>query len=319
MAKNCSFHQISGPCCIWTNKQSWIDKNNFQTKQCDFKHEGPIQSKIRPYPLFEAMSARSSKRLRSLASTLLGDSDDEDMGSHLCPMCQKPSADVYSNLRAQIQNLEARNSSLQNEVFELRKKLAKVTLQLFEVQKFVVPLGGQAGPRTSPISEDSWVQDNPHLLDLPRMPQFLKELQTFDHKSEVFFRLCSQNATTASRILQHCEWVVHSLSKKYPAVYKIGITENVCSRWFGKKYSYKLDKFESWQGMTVVFVGHDSLHSALIESFLISRFIGRAGCRNCNPGGESAKAGPGPFFTYVVWRILTPPNSAQVATAEKKC
>ena len=264
------------------------------------------------------MSARSSKRLRSLASTLWGDSDDEDMGSHLCPMCRKPSG-VFADLRAQIQNLEAQKSSFQNEIFELRKKLARVTLQLFEVQKFVVPLGGQAGPHRTPISEDSWLEDNPHLLDLPRMPQFLKELQTFDHKSEIFFRLCSQNATTASRILQHCEWVVHSLSKKNPAVYKIGITENVLSRWCGKAYSYKLDKFEPWQGMTVVFVGQDSLQCALIESFLISRFIGRAGCRNCNPGGEGVKtaSSPGPFFTYVAWRILTPPNGAQVASTEK--
>ncbi len=173
------------------------------------------------YPPFEAMSARSSKRLRSLASTLWGDSDDEDMGSHLCPMCRKPSG-VFADLRAQIQNLEAQKSSFQNEIFELRKKLARVTLQLFEVQKFVVPLGGQAGPHRTPISEDSWLEDNPHLLDLPRMPQFLKELQTFDHKSEIFFRLCSQNATTASRILQHCEWVVHSLSKKIQLCTKLG-------------------------------------------------------------------------------------------------
>ena len=78
-------------------------------------------------------------------------------------------------------------------------------------------------------------------------------------------------------------------------------------RWKGRSYSYKFDPTDDWQQMIVVFVGSDSLQSAFVEAHLIHRFLGRGGCRNVRPGGETAKPGPGPFFTYVVWKSLAPP------------
>lgn len=266
------------------------------------------------------MPNQGAKRLRTLASKLWGASDDEDFqSSSICYDCREKNLEV-DGLRAQIKNLKAEKIALQSSVKDLRQKLADVTLQLFDSQKFNTPLGGRPGKCTFPNTCHSWMDDNPHLLDLPRMPEVLQDLEAFDQKREITFNVCAQHAMTASRILQHCEWVVYSLAKNHPAVYKIGITENVVSRWSGKAYSYACDRHEDWQGMVVLFVGGDSLQCALIESFLISRFMGRAGCRNCNPGGESAKAGPGPFFTYVVWRELTPPtNAARVTVGKKRC
>ena len=53
--------------------------------------------------------------------------------------------------------------------------------------------------------------------------------------------------------------------------------------------------------MTILFVARDSLACSLVESFLTHRFRGRPGCRNIQPGGESAKKGEGPFSLIVSW------------------
>lgn len=101
-------------------------------------------------------------------------------------------------------------------------------------------------------------------------------------------------------------------------VYKIGITENVLDRWKGKRYSYKTDPYDSWEKMVVLFVGADSMSCALVESFLIHRFGGRAGCRNCSAGGETAKPGDGPFFTYCVYRLAGPPGLHHAGFGKKR-
>lgn len=252
---------------------------------------------------------RSAKRVRSLASKLWGGDSEEDAPYHHgdCVVAHAPQEEAAA-LRRKVQVLEEQNRRLRETVDELKSKVTDLTVQLYEVQKFVVPLGGRCGSRRSVFTESSWLEDNKHLLELPRMSQFLNQLDSCSLRSDFSFRLCSQDDLTASRILKHCEWVVHNLSKEHPAVYKIGITENVVDRWMGKTYSYKFDTHEHWQGMTVLFVGADSLSCALVESHLISRFVGRAGCRNSSPGGEAAKNGPGPFFTYCVWRSLAPPK-----------
>ena len=267
-----------------------------------------------------AMPRETSKRMRTLASKLWGESDDElrsnspQTGScqmlWRCQSCGFKMQALHTEAKShddKMVALEKQVATLRSTVVQLREKLTTVTLQLFEVQKFVVPLGGQPGPRTSPATPLSWVEDNKHLLELPRMSDVLAQLESCQLGSEIVFNVCKQNDTSASRILKHCEWVVHNLSRQHPAVYKIGITENVLGRWMGKHYSYKLDPHTRWDGMVVLFVGPDSLSCGLVESYLISRFSGRSGCRNVQPGGESAKPGPGPFFTYCVWRSLAPP------------
>ena len=59
--------------------------------------------------------------------------------------------------------------------------------------------------------------------------------------------------------------------------------------------------------MKIWSVTASSFSVALLESFVISKFKGTPGCRNENPGGESACPGDGPHFAYVVYRILVPP------------
>lgn len=263
----------------------------------------------------------ANKRLRTLASELWGDSDGEHgvlhhgmSGENLCSRCCQKMNTVETEslevrgLRGQIEKLQLQRSALESTVNQLREKLAQVSMQLFEAQKFLVPLGGEPGIQNMPSDSTSWTQNIEHLLELPQMQQFLEQWEAFDRKSEIAFNICKQNSMTASRLLKHCEWVVCSLSKKHPAVYKVGITENVMDRWVGRPYSYKFDPYDDWQQMIILFVGVDSMQCALVEAHLIHRFLGRSGCRNIRPGGESAKAGAGPFFTYVVWKSLAPPD-----------
>ena len=202
------------------------------------------------------MPKRGASKMRTLASQLICLSENEDDERELrchtgstavsvpCPTCAQKVRDIEleaAALRNTVRLLEAQRATLTETVADLRDKLAKVTLQLFEVQKFVVPLGAQPGSRTMPTTETSWMVDNGHVLELPRMSQCLQQLQEYSYCSEIRFELCRQNEMTASRLLNHCEWVVQSLSRKHPAVFKIGITENVVDRWMGKPYSYKKD------------------------------------------------------------------------------
>ena len=254
-----------------------------------------------------AMPTTSAKRLRSLAS-LLWDSEVDAVPAER-NRCLAVSLEIDVELaawKADKQKLETELSRLKELVKNLREKDTATTLQLFEVQKFVVPLAGQPGPRTTPVTEASWLEDNKDLLLLPGMDQFLKQLDTYPMRSEISFNMCCQQTTTASRILKHGEWVLSRLMA-LPAVFKVGITENVLERWSGKTYSYRFDPYTHWDAMIVLFVGNDSLSCGLVESHLISRFWGRPGFRNCQPGGETAKPGPGPFFTYVVYKSLAAP------------
>lgn len=253
----------------------------------------------------------ANKRLRSLASVLWdtgSGSDDEPNLRLRCQECHKWEARVKclqaetGRLSAYVRKLETEKLALQDRVGELKGKLTAVDLQLFELQKLTIPLGGAQGMKTSPPTSESWLDDIGDLAKLPRMNGVIEQWLSLNTK-EVDFNVCRQDSMTASRILQHCEWVVFHLSRE-PAVYKIGITENCIDRWCNKKYSYKKDTVEKWQRMTVLFVAEDSLACGLVESYLIHRFRGRPGCRNNQPGGETMKKGPGPFFTYCVWRSL---------------
>ena len=88
---------------------------------------------------------------------------------------------------------QSQHFALQNTVSELREKLARVSLQLLEVQKYVVPLAGKPGLR-SPWTTTSWLEDNQDLLDLPRMNSFLSQLETCSYSNEITFSLCKQQS-----------------------------------------------------------------------------------------------------------------------------
>ena len=248
------------------------------------------------------MQSHRGKRMRTLASQLLGGSDDEERPPQVAPLDGKGG---IKTLKKKIHDLGLQLSSLEEKNADLRNRLAQVSLQLLETQKFSIPLGGDPGLRGLPWTATSWLDDNPQLLDLPRMSDFLRQLEKsqLHCHDEICFNLCRQNDNTASRILRHCEWVICSLFRKTPTVYKIGITENVINRWYGKVYGYKQDPHDDWKQLVVLYVGSDSMQCGLIEAHLIDRFRGRSGCRNVLRGGEGVKKDPyaGPYFTYVVW------------------
>lgn len=248
--------------------------------------------------------------VRTLASRLW-DSDDDSVIITSCAHCSQNLRQAeleMTRLSNIVQQIHAEKKVLQERMIILKEKLATVNLQLFDVQKFVIPLGGK--PHGSKNTSNSWLENIGDVKDEPRMDQFLKQWRNCNFKHEIQFVLCPQPEMTASKILDHCEWAVHSLGKKHPVVYKIGITENCIDRWASKDYSYKHDPYEAWEGMLILFVAANSLSCAFVESFLIHRFRGRRGNRNVNPGGETAKPGRGPFFTYCVYRILRPPATA---------
>lgn len=226
---------------------------------------------------------------------------------------------------------------LQNTVAELREKLARVTLQLFEVQKYVVPLAGQPGLR-SPWTSTSWLEDNEHLLELPRMKSFLLQWETCNCGTEIVFSLCKQQSMTASRVLKHCEWVICNLFKQTPAVYKIGITENPIDRWMGKSYSYKWDPTDDWEQMVILFVGADSMHCALVLKLTWYKdSVGEVAVEMSDQGGNllsQVLVRFIPMWFGEIWRIqkkmtlsircfscsldATKPCSAELSSCEKK-
>ena len=121
----------------------------------------------------------------------------------------------------------------------------------------------------------------------------------------ISFDLCK--SPKASTDLSHCKSTVSRLSAVHPAVFKIGIAANPMQRWSNPTYGYCWDRRERWQGMKVVAACETGFSATLIESVLIEQFRDTPGCRNERPGGESTFPGPGPVFTYVVFRVLTPP------------
>ena len=110
-----------------------------------------------------------------------------------------------------------------------------------------------------------------------------------------------------SAILDHCELSISTLWKKFPAVFKIGITRNPAERW---PY-YAKDPHDKWMHMRVLAALPDSLSAGLVEAAMLYRFQATPGCRNVQRGGEGVDhTGEGPCFVYVVYRRLVPPGRA---------
>ncbi len=233
------------------------------------------------------------KRLRSLASELW-ETDDipgtpSSLGCHKDP---------------KIYELQLENDQLKEEVRLLHAQLQELKIlstDRLEVQHHNVDFGGCREP---------WLQSLRHdVAHLPRLHvEILPELmETGNCNGKISFDIPKNPKASASQVTQHVEAAVSRLSCKHPAVFKIGITANPSSRWNHSKYGYALDRREKWDGLKVLAINSSSFSAALLESFLISKFKGKPGCRNENPGGESASPGEGPHFTYVVYRVLVPP------------
>lgn len=244
------------------------------------------------------------KRLRSLAS-VLWDSDGE-------PGCvQKKQYDDVDWLK--LTNLEKENIELKSKVSQLliEVSLLKVQIpkQLPDTHASTVRSLASDLPLAWP--DQAWLPCLPEgVLVLPRLrDEILPQLnQTMNAKHRIIFHLCKSPRATASSVLNHCEQSIQDLFKKYPCVFKIGMTSNPVKRWQHPLYGYGFDRREYWQGMKVLMVSDTSFSAALAESSLIRKFKNTAGCRNYNPGGETPSPEQGPHFTYVVYKILLPPH-----------
>ena len=157
---------------------------------------------------------------------------------------------------------------------------------------------------------EAWLEFLPkNVLQLPRLSsEVLPLLRTNSSCLRISFDLCKSPKATASTYLAHAETQIRKLFIKHPAVYKIGITFNPAQRWTHPKYGYSRDPFERWEGMKVIFASESSFAAALVESSMIRIFKGCPGCRNEKPGGETASQQEGPYFAYVVYRVLVPPK-----------
>lgn len=243
-----------------------------------------------------------AKRIRTLAS-LLWESDVEDCVDRCSS--QKPDDGTTARLRM----LETENSNLRAQLYQLQRENA-----LLRMPKPTPPLVPGAKPSVVELlqtwPDQAWIQAvGDSVVGLPRLrEEILPQLHgTNNGKGCILFHLCKNPKAKASAILQHALNSVLDLSKKHPAVFKIGITSNPIERWTHSKYGYALDKRENWLGMKVIAVFDTSALAAMVESFLIHKFVNTPGCRNAAAGGETASPVEGPHFTYIVYKILLPP------------
>lgn len=243
-----------------------------------------------------------AKRMRSLASVLW----DTDLEVSDQEGYQIQEVDAVQKTR----RLEKENADLLAEVTHLRQENT-----LLKIPK-PMPTEPSQLCRTRPELLRTWPLQRwvanlgEDVLRLPRLWQeILPQLHDSNNCSErILFDLCKSSKATASTILSHAERTVENLFKKYPAVFKVGISSNPVKRWSHPLYGYALDKRECWLGMKILAACETSFSAALVESSLIRIFQSSPGCRNDRPGGETPSPDEGPHFTYVVYRILLPPQ-----------
>ena len=239
-----------------------------------------------------------AKRFRSLASALWDSDSTENYEDFV----------VDSRFNSKEKELQLDNQRLRMQVSELLSEVNQLKLQPsvmchIETQETNIALQklGCSEPWIGMLRQD--------VVNLPRLrmevvPELLENQFC---NGNITFDLPKNPKATASQVAQHAENAIRRLSKQHPAVFKIGLTSGPVKRWQHPRYGYALDKREKWRGMKIICVTASSFSAALLETMLISIFKGTPGCRNEKPGGETASPGEGPHFTYVVYRILTPP------------
>ena len=269
--------------------------------------------------------ASMTKRVRSLASMLWDDGDLESLklewlgrDAHESRVPQQLGSCCSSKLEAVEQQLReqiAARHELENQNAELRE----IIRQLKYTALPVVPkaVRGSCKVRSSAAREPhSWLHLVPSCAKrLTRMHNDIIPALESTSYVDGCIRFDLIDSSLASSVLGHAESVIRGLSCKHPAVCKIGLASDPVRRWRHPRYGYTRDKHDHWQGMRVVFVHHQAQAVALLEASLIRTFHDTAGCRNINLGGEGIdEEGEGPYFCYIVYRLLVPPSHSA-----KKC
>ena len=266
------------------------------------------------------------KRFRTLQS-LLWDSDDtcdpsalrdEWFGKHE----RRSSTVLDSQPRVlacgtdKCTQLEEENTKLRQIIATLQSRLRKVAGDDGGYRKVAARGTNRYLCPASKVDPWYWLHYiDPSVASLPRMVEDIVpslESTNFCNGAVKFNVHHGDSAVAASTVLAHCQSVIEGFYSRHPAVFKIGLTKSPVPRWNNGTYGYACDSYDKWTGMVVLFVHSEALPAGLVESALIQHFKSVPGCRNVNQGGEGvSKDCPGPYFTYVVYRVLTPPPRAK--------
>ena len=248
----------------------------------------------------------ANKRLRSLQSLLWeSDQDNEDLRKEWFGKTVSPAA-VHAVEQTTVQE---ENAKLRIIIQDLRKQVTKLSNSAEYVRR---PLTNRTPTLRNKSDDWHWL----HNIDqsVAQMPRMVSEVvpslraSNFCNGCLKFDMHYGDSGVAASTVLAHCQASIENIFCRHPAIFKIGLTKSPVPRWNNNVYGYANDRYEKWAGMKVLFVHSEAFPAGLVESALIQHFQGVPGCRNVNLGGEGVdKSCPGPYFTYVVFRVLTPP------------
>ena len=245
-----------------------------------------------------------AKRLRSLASLLWDDGELDELQGEQCGS---------GTFGALVAKQEFQEQAM------IVEKLKQENMQLRSIIKDLqstAPVNSLALSVTKPSLMRRYQEDPWHWLctlptSITMLPRLKAEVCSALEDSKFASGAISFDlnpSQLASTILGHAELVVRSLSSKHPALHKVGITNNPVKRWQNGAYGYAVDRHVSWEGMKIIFIHADAQAVAFLEASLIRLFHGSPGCRNVRLGGEGIDMQcDGPFFCYVVYKILRPP------------
>ena len=238
------------------------------------------------------------KRLRSLASLLW---DDGEPGNLLDEWSSKPS---LPHVRPDSELKPAKEIHFAHTAADDCQRLPAVPTHALSVSKPWLKKRRLEDPY-------QWLQDLPlHVRNMERLQsEVISDLDRTNFAGGAITFDLPSSSSLASAVLQHGELAIRSLSSRHPALHKIGITRNPVARWEHSEYGYKFDPHVRWEKMTVIHAHADGHAIGLLEAALIRIFYETPGCRNVRLGGEGVDdQAEGPFFCYIVHRVLVPPT-----------
>ena len=261
------------------------------------------------------MADNKRQRLRSLQS-VLWDSDTTDDPEELRrewfgrrpPSPRRVVQELIADSASE--SLREENAKLRVIIQSLKKQVSKLMTSGGYTCR--VPKRPVKDLRREELDRWYWLRNmDLQLARLPRMvDEILPSLESSNFCSDAisFHYQVGDSALVASAVLSQCQAAIENLYARHPAIFKIGLTKSPVARWGNPSYGYASDKYDKWTGMKVLFAHKEPLAAGLVESALIQHFMSVPGCRNVNPGGEGVDQNcPGPYFTYVVFRVLVPP------------
>lgn len=124
----------------------------------------------------------------------------------------------------------------------------------------------------------------------------------------VKFCLPALNERLAGQQLAHAIRFIEAVLRKGLIVFKLGVTLDPRRRWLDPTMGYSRDP--DFHSMIVLLELESGEAVGFVEAGLLLRYLTVAGCRNVGLGGEGiAKSTPGPYYFYIVYRVLpAPPN-----------